>query len=176
MILLTIFASSPLHGLTDYAFKISWHLPGHHPAGVHVVSAVWHLLPVPALPHTLLHPEPGGGDWLLDLVCLCQLCVSGFSSVWGPGEWKATHFIVAWHHTFQIGKIGLILTFLFCFLLVPIMMLYRHTELEGDSAITPSLAGARRALRGMNSIKYPPKYEDSKSFFLAEYLIWIFCI
>jgi len=61
----------------------------------------------------------------------------------------------------QIGKIGLILTFLFCFLLVPIMMLYRHTELQGDSVITPSLAGARRALRGINSSKFPPKYEDS---------------
>ena len=66
---------------------------------------------------------------------------------------------------FQIGRIGLILTFLFCFLLVPIMMLYRHTELEGHSIITPSLAGARGALRGRNTTKYPPKYEDSKFLF-----------
>ena len=63
---------------------------------------------------------------------------------------------------FQIGKIGLILTFLFCFLLVPIMMLYRHTELEGASLVTPSLV-TRGALRGTNTTKYPPKYEDSKS-------------
>ena len=96
---------------------------------------------------------------------MSTLCLRTLQCLRTRWEWKLTHLIIAWHYMFQIGKIGLILTFLFCFLLVPIMMLYRHTELQGDSVITPSLAGARRVLRGINSTKYPPKYEDSKSLF-----------
>ena len=61
------------------------------------------------------------------------------------------------HHTLvfpvQVGKIGLVLTVVYCALLVPIMLLYRHTELQQ--------AGAGDTTRDQTR-KYPPRYEDSK--------------
>ena len=61
------------------------------------------------------------------------------------------------HHTLvypvQVGKIGLVLTVVYCALLVPIMLLYRHTELQQ--------AGAGDTTRDQPR-KYPPRYEDSK--------------
>ena len=55
----------------------------------------------------------------------------------------------------QVGKIGLVLTVVYCVLLVPIMLLYRHTELQQAGA------GAGDTTRDQ-SRKYPPRYEDSK--------------
>ena len=53
----------------------------------------------------------------------------------------------------QVGKIGLVLTVVYCVLLGPIMLLYRHTELHQ--------AGAADTPRDQPR-KYPPRYEDSK--------------
>ena len=62
---------------------------------------------------------------------------------------------------FQIGKIGIILTFLYCLLMVPIMMLYRYMELQtSDNVSIISALGV--ASNARNNRKYPPRYEDSK--------------
>lgn len=63
----------------------------------------------------------------------------------------------------QIGKIGIILTFLYCLLMVPIMMLYRYMELQtSDNVSIISALGV--ASNARNNRKYPPRYEDSIEF------------
>ena len=63
----------------------------------------------------------------------------------------------------QVGKIGLVLTLLYCMLLVPIMLLYRNMELmlEEDDRYTVQTDRLNTA----NNRKYPPRYDESRFHF-----------
>merc|ERR1719450_979520 len=63
----------------------------------------------------------------------------------------------------QVGKIGLILTVLYCLMMVPIMLLYRYMELHSDCLVTVPRPEER--MDNMSGRKYPPRYDESECHF-----------
>jgi len=62
----------------------------------------------------------------------------------------------------QIGRIGLVLTLVYCLLLVPIMLLYRYMELQmTDGIMTTSSNGSGGGGGRLDARKFPPRYEES---------------
>ena len=69
---------------------------------------------------------------------------------------------------FQIGRIGLVLTLVYCLLLVPIMLLYRYMELQmTDGIMTTSSNGSGGGGGRLDARKFPPRYEESRYHFLS---------
>ena len=68
----------------------------------------------------------------------------------------------------QIGRIGLVLTLVYCLLLVPIMLLYRYMELQmTDGIMTTSSNGSGGGGGRLDARKFPPRYEESRYHFLS---------
>lgn len=67
---------------------------------------------------------------------------------------------------YQVGKIGLILTLLYCLMMVPIMLLYRYMELHGGDLLTvPVPPRLEERMDNMSGRKYPPRYDESECHF-----------
>ena len=65
---------------------------------------------------------------------------------------------------YQVGKIGVILTLLYCLMMVPIMLLYRYMELQGDLVTVP-VPRLDERMDNMSGRKYPPRYDESECHF-----------